>query len=299
MGPQGWGRRRGQRTATGADAAGDRGSVGRVHPIEHLRYVARAQGADPASLVEETAHALGSMRFDPSGLVVACRRIVERHPFTGPLWWLCANVTTSAEPFDAVWELSEQIGRDRTGSELAAALPDEAVVVTIADPDVVGDGLVRRGDIRVLAADAGHQATSFVRRLERHDVDVEPIDAGVAGIAVRHADVVLVEALAVDPQRAIVPAGSSTIAAAGRAWGVPVWLVAGVGRRLPSAYVEAMADRIVALAEDVDPWDLDVEVLPTTMITDVVGPHGVVPMGPPAIVAECPLASELLRHSPI
>ena len=41
-----------------------------MHPIEHLRYVARAQGADPTSLVEETAHALGSLRFDPSGLVV-------------------------------------------------------------------------------------------------------------------------------------------------------------------------------------------------------------------------------------
>ena len=80
-----------------------------MHPIEHLRYVARAQGADPASLAEETAHALGSLRVDPSGLVVACRRIVERHPFVGPLWWLCANVTTSAEPFEAVWELADEI----------------------------------------------------------------------------------------------------------------------------------------------------------------------------------------------
>jgi hypothetical protein len=270
-----------------------------VHPIEHLRYVARAQGADPASLVEETAHALGSMRFDPSGLVVACRRIVERHPFTGPLWWLCSNVTTSAEPFDAVWELSEEIRRDRTGSELAAALPDDAVVVTIGDPDVVGDGLVRRGDVRVLAFDAGHLATSFVRRLERHDVDVEPVDAGVVGVAARHATVVLVEALAVDAQRAIVPAGSSTIAAAGAAWDVPVWLVAGIGRRLPPAYLEAMVARVASLSEDIDPWDLDVEVLPSSMVSHVVGPHGIVPMGPPAIVAECPLASELLRHSPI
>ena len=87
-----------------------------MHPIEHLRYVARAQGADPASLVEETAHALASLRMDPSGIVVACRRIVQRHPFMGALWWLCANVSTSSEPFDAVWELAEQIRADRTGS---------------------------------------------------------------------------------------------------------------------------------------------------------------------------------------
>ena len=147
-----------------------------MHPIEHLRYVARAQGADPASLVEETAHALGSLHFDPSGLVVACRRIVERHPFTGALWWLCANVVTSAEPFEAVWELADEVRSDRTGAELAGVLADEATVVTIGDPDVVGDGLIRRGDIRVLVFDAGFTATSFIRRMERYDVDAEPVD---------------------------------------------------------------------------------------------------------------------------
>ena len=271
-----------------------------MHPIEHLRYVARAQGADPASLVEETAHALGSMQFDPSGLVVACRRIVERHPFTGPLWWLCANVATSAEPFEAVWELADTIRHDPTARELAANLPDDATVVTIGEPHVIGDGLVRRGDTRVLAFDAAHTASSFVRRLERHDVDVEPVDAGVAGSVIRHADLVLVEALAVDPDRAIVPIGSSTIAAVAFASGTPVWLVAGTGRRLPPAFVDAMEGRIEHLVDEgIDPWDLDVEVLPLTLATDVVGPHGRVPMGPPAIVAECPLALELLRQSPI
>jgi hypothetical protein len=270
-----------------------------VHPIEHLRYVARAHGADPTALVEETAHALGALHFDPSGLVVACRRIVERHPFTGPLWWLCANVVTSAEPFEAVWELADRIRSDSTPAELAAALSDEAVVVTIGDPDVIGSGLVRRGDTRVLAFDAGHLATSFVRRLERYDSDVEPVDAGFAGVATRHADVVLVEALAVDADRAVVPIGSSTIAAAGRTWATPVWLVAGIGRRLPSGFVDAMVERVDASVEEIDPWELDVEVVPTSLFTDVVGPHGRVPMGPPAISPECPMAHELLRSSHI
>lgn len=270
-----------------------------MHPIEHLRYVARAQGADPTSLVEETAHALGSLHFDPSGLVVACRRIVERHPFTGALWWLCANVVTSAEPFEAVWELAEEIRRDRTGAELAAVLADEAVVVTIGNPDVVGDGLIRRGDIRVLALDAGFSATSFIRRMERYDVDAAPVDAGVAGAVVRTADIVLVEALAIDSARAVVPMGSSTIAAAAAAFDTEVWVVAGVGRRLPPGFLDAMTAKIDALAVDTDPWDLEVEVLPTSMFTHVVGPHGKVPMGPPAIVAECPMAHELLRSSHI
>ena len=250
-------------------------------------------------MAEETAHALGSLHFDPSGLVVACRRIVERHPFVGPLWWLCASVTTSTEPFEAVWELADAVRNDRTGAELAAALPDDAAVATIGDPAVIGDGLIRRGDVRVLALDVQHTATSFVRRLERYDVDYEPVDAGAAGVVVHTADLVLIEALAVDTDRVVAPIGSSTLAAAANALGTPVWLVAGVGRRLPSGYLDAMADRVRTLTEDVDPWDLDVEVLPTSLVTDVIGPHGRVPMGPPAIVPECAMAHELLRHSPM
>lgn len=234
------------------------------------------------------------MHFDPAGLVVACRRIVERHPFNGPLWWLCSNVATSAEPFEAVWELSEQIRSDRTASELAAELPDESSVVTIGDPSVIGHGLARRGDVRVLVLDVDHSATSFVRRLERYDVDYEPVEAGAAGAATRVAGVVLIEALALDESRVIVPSGSSTIAAAASAWETPVWLVAGVGRRLPSVYVDGMVARRADIAEDVDDWSIDVEVLPTRLVTDVVGAHGRMPMGPPATRPECPVAAELV-----
>jgi hypothetical protein len=270
-----------------------------MHPIEHLRYVARAHGADPVSLVEETANALGSLRFDPSGLVVACRRIVERHPFSGPLWWLCSGVLSSSEPFDAVWELAERIGDDPTPRRLAEGLPDDATVVTIGAPTTIAAGLARRGDVRVLALDASHSATSYVRFLERYDVDYEPVDAAMAGIVTGAADVVLVEAHACDAERVVAPAGSSTIAAAAVAWGTPVWLVAGIGRRLPSAMIDAMAVRLAEVCADVDPWDVDVEILPTRFVDRVVGPHGIVPMGPPAITPDCPLADELLHRSPM
>lgn len=283
-----------------------------VHPIEHLRYVARAHGVDAGALVEETAHALGSLHFDPAGLIVACRRIVERHPFTGPMWWLCSNVVTSAEPFEAVWDLAGAMRNDATGSALADALPEPSVeqlldpdgepvvdVMTIGDPMLVGAALARRGDVRVLALDVDHSATSFVRRLERYGVDYEPVDAGVAGAAVRSTVAVLVEAMALDGDRVVVPSGSSTIAGLGAAFGVPVWLVAGVGRRLPSQYLDAMVERHEELIDGVDPWSVDVEVVPTSLFTHVVGPHGIAPMGPPAVQAECPLAAELLHRPPM
>ena len=274
-----------------------------MHPIEHLRYIARAHGADPAALVEETAHALGSLYVDPAGVVVSCRRIVERHPFTGPLWWLCANVVASQDAHERVWELADEARTDRTPRHFAEALPDDADIVTVGAPSQVAPALGRRGDVRVLALDVQHTATMFVRQLERRDIEYEPIDAGAAGAAVRTAGanggIVAIEALAADADRIIAPIGSSTIAGLGAAFGVPVWLIAGLGRSLPSMFVDAMVNEIDRHLETSLAWDLDVEVLPTSLVTDVIRPSGRVPMGPPALQPDCPATADLLRKSPI
>ena len=100
------------------------GTLRTVHPIERLRYVARARGADAESLVRETAGALRGLGIDPSGLVVACRRIVERHPTCGPLWWLAARLLTSADPMAAARAAVAEIEADRTADVLASELPD-------------------------------------------------------------------------------------------------------------------------------------------------------------------------------
>ena len=52
-----------------------------------------------------------------------------------------------------------------------------------------------------------------------------------------------------------------------------------------------MVAKADALRAETDAWELDIEVLPTSMFTHVVGPNGKVPMGPPAIVPECGVAS--------
>lgn len=271
-----------------------------MHPIEHLRYVARARGADPASLVRETAHALSSMRFDPSGLVVACRRIVERHPECGPLWWLCARLLTSADPFQTAWEVADEIGDDPTTTVLVRALPDDATVVTVGWPDLAGAALARRGDATVYAVDSQHEASAFAQRLERRDVacDVVPPDGLAAAVAA--ADLVLLEALAVSPQRLLGPPGTTAAALVGRHVGVPVWLVAGIGRSLPDEYVGAMTDRVGGA-----PWDRDHDVVRLDadgLIDVLVRPDGAVscdPGGRVVVTADCALAPELLRPSPI
>ena len=267
------------------------GTVRGVHPIERLRYVARARGADAESLVRETAGALRGLGLDPSGLVVACRRIVERHPTAGPLWWLCARMLTSPEPMAAAREAVAEVAADGTVDELAAAIPDGATVVTIGWPDLVGMAVARRGDARVLAVDAGHQASSFVQRLERVDVESELVPTEAAALAIASADLVLVEADALDTTRILAPTGSALLAAAAGLSGTPVWCVAGCGRRLPAAMVAAIVDRVAQRA--IDPWSQEVEALPSSLVAHVVGPRGRQPMGD--VRAECEMAPELLR----
>ena len=75
--------------------------------------------------------------------------------------------------------------------------------------------------------------------------------------------------------------------------------MAGVGRRMPTGFVDAMIERRAQLAAELDDWQVDVEVLPARLITDVIGPLGSMPMGPHAAQAECPMAAELLHRSPM
>jgi hypothetical protein len=262
-----------------------------VHPIERLRYVARARGADAESLVRETAGALRGLGLDPSGLVVACRRIVERHPTSGPLWWLCARMLTSAEPLAAAREAVDEIEADGTADELTDAIPDGATVVTIGWPDLIGMAVARRGDIRVLAVDAAHEGSSFVQRLERVDVDSELVPTEAAAVAIAAADLVLLEAAALDGTHVLAPTGSALLAAAAGLTASPVWCVAGCGRRLPSPMIDAIIDRVAQRA--IDPWSREVEALPAALVSYVVGPTGRQPLAD--LRAECEMAPELLR----
>ena len=165
---------------------------------------------------------MSSMRFDPSGLVVACRRVVERHPECGPLWWLCAHLLTAQEPFQLAWELADEIDDDSTADALAVAIPDDAVVLTIGWTDIASRALTRRGDVTVLVVDSRHHGSSMMQRLERHDVACELVQAEAIGRAVPAADVVIIEAHAVSTDRVVAPIGSAAVAAVAAACGVPV-----------------------------------------------------------------------------
>lgn len=262
-----------------------------MHPIERLRFVARAAGADQRVLARETAMALQGLRLDSSGLVTACRRIVERHPTSGPVWWLCATVLTAADPFEAAWEAVELLDADQTANVLVAALPEDATVCVVGWPDLAGEAIVRRGDVCVLAVDTV-DGDGFARRLERSEVDVEVVPAAGVGSAVTAADVVLVEAAVTGAYGAIAPMASRAAAAAAYCAEVPVWLVAGVGRRLPVPMWQHLVDRLALAGE---PWELDEELVPIGLVSHVVGPTGLAAAPGDLATPECAVAHELLK----
>jgi hypothetical protein len=263
-----------------------------MHPIERLRYVARSSGAAQEVLVRETAGALAALGFDPPGLVTACRRILDRHPVSAPLWWLSARVLTSNDPMNEAWLAADEITADRTGEELAWALPDDATVTVLGWPDVTGEALVRRGDVEVLVVDALGEGSGLVRRLLHSDVDAVDVPTTGLGAAVAASDIVLLEASAIGPDGFVGVAGSRAAAAVGSTCGVPVWVVGGIGRLLPTRMWTALASRLDAMGE---PWELDDEAVPLTGVDRIACPAGVLEVVDALKRIDCPIAPELFK----
>ena len=269
-----------------------------MHPIERLRYVARSSGAPQAILVRETAAALGGLGFDPPGLVTACRRVLDRHPTSGPLWWLCSRVLTAVDDADLEgWRCADELEDDPTVDELAHALPADSTVCVLGWPELAGEALARRGDVDVLAVDALDEGSGLVRRLRHAGVDASDVPVSGLGAAAAAADLVVLEASALGARSFVAVAGSRAAAAVASHASVPVWVVAGRGRRLPEPLFAALAARLEA-EHGGEPWEVADEVVPADLVDCVC--TGVGPIEPDVALAnpDCAVAAELLKAVP-
>jgi len=261
--------------------------------MERLRYVARASSPSQTMLVEETAGALAAIDGDPASLVMASRRLLAGHPLSGPMWWLTSRVLTSGEPRREAWQAVEEIGQDQTARQLGYSLPEGATVCVLGWPEIVAQALPSRGDLDVLVVDALGEASGLIRRLEMVDMIATDVPESGLGAAAAGSDLVVVEASAAGPDGFVAIAGTHAAAAVAHHAGVPVWLVAGVGRWLPRRVWEAIADR---LDQSADPWDCDDEVVPLDLIDQVVGPDGLASVPEAVGRTDCPIAPELFRQ---
>jgi hypothetical protein len=260
-----------------------------MHPIERLRYVARSSGVSAVVLARETAGGLAGMAFDPPGVVTACRRVVERHPVSAPIWWLASRVLTAADPVAEAWRSAELLSDDRTAEELSSALPDDATVTVLGWPDQATEAFARRGDVTVLVVDVLGEGVGLVRALRRADVEAEVVAVHGLAACVAASDLVLLEASAIGPDGFIAVAGSMAAASVAYVQQLPVWLVSGVGRALPARTWKAMLAR-----RGVTGLDDDDEVVPAELVSVAVGPAGVRSYAQEAAAVDCPVAAELL-----
>ncbi len=264
-----------------------------MHPIERLRYVARASGVPQQLLVRETAGALLSFADEPHGLVTACRRMIARQPSSGPLLWLASRVLSASDPLAELRACLDALDRDTTAQELRYAIPDDATVAVLGWPAAATEALPGRGDLEVLVVDVLGEGTGFVQRLWHDDVDAVDVPVGALGAAAAEADLVLLESPAVGPDEFLAVAGSRAAAAVAAYLGTPVWLGGGVGRLLPGPLWASLRARMIPS----DPWDLDEELVPLDLVTHVVGPDGLETVADALQRADCPVAAELLRQA--
>ena len=265
-----------------------------MHPIERLRYVARADGAGPTTIAREAAGALAAIGNDPAGMVTGCRRLLARHVTAGPLWWVSARVLASGEPVAEARRAASDLDDDRTVGMLASCLPEDSTVTVIGWPEQVAEALRKRADLEVLVVDCGGEGTALARRLEAVGVDAYDVPESGLGAAVADSALVVLEAVALGPDGFVAAAGSRAAAAVARAAGIPVWVAAGTGRVLPKRLWEALCLR---LSDQGEAWEQAEELVPLELADSVVGPKG--PQSPDDAVkrADCPVVPELLKDA--
>lgn len=237
-----------------------------MHPIERLRYVARAGAVPMVPLVRESAAALSSFADDPMGLLTSCRRLLGRRRDCGPLVWLAARMLTGLDPRQEARDAVDDLDCDPTGWALREAmdvLPSGASVMTVGERDEVAVALQVRPDLQSVA----------------------PHPEGTAA-----ADLVVLTSDCLGPSEALVAAEALSVAEAARTSGTPVWLVAGVGRVLP----EPMWTALRARRRPDDPALHGLAVLDLDrFVTKVVTHEGLRTPAEAACQSDCPIVREL------
>lgn len=274
-----------------------------MHPIEHLRYLARAGYADAPELVSETASALRHLGADPANLLLTCRRIVEKHPTCGPLWWMCAELLTALEPRDSLRRCVEQVHADSTpvhlSGHLATRFPDGGVVVVNGWAWEAAVALVQSFGFEVCVVDGDNGADHMVRVLERNEVVTHLVDPQRAAAAVAESDAVVISTAFAGPEGIWSPIGSAQLASTAYCAGVDVIAMTPVGTRLPKVFTDAMV-RLVDDDTRGESWHRDIEMISLALVTTVVGSAGVedaAALQATGLRPEAPAATELTVRS--
>lgn len=225
-------------------------------------------------LAVEAASALADFAYDPMELLIACKRLVARHPSCGPLVWVCARILSGSDPAAEAYDCVAALRRDRTVEELAGRIPSEASVLAAGFSEASREAAFFRPDVALTLA-------------EPTGAENQPDSSSGQSV-----DLVILEAGMVGDSEALLRSGSHEAALAAERAGVPVWLVAGLGRVLGDRMWTGARDSAVRGQRERDGC-VGLEVVSLDCVDNVVGPSGPHPVSELRYRRECPIVPEL------
>jgi hypothetical protein len=259
-----------------------------VHPIEWLRAIARSDDLPHTELASEAAAALAALGGDPRGMVPACRRLLDRHPEVGPLWWTCARMLAADDPVAEAQAIQDDFAADQVGLSLALDLPSGIEVGMVGYSPLVQELALRRTDLKVCVVHNGGISFAEVNgrgpEEPNWDLDerVDDLTADMLDRVAEESHLLLVEAWAAGDSSFFTQTRIKQATLAAHRGGTEAWLVVGVGRRLPEPMFRALRQR---MAETLDPWLVAAELLTPDHVTRIIEP----------VKITCPCPPELLH----
>lgn len=263
-----------------------------MHPIERLRYVARAGHVPGDVLARETAMALADFVGDDAAMLIACRRILDRQPTSAPLVWLAAHALGAPNQRQALWDAVETLEGDSTRAALAYSLPDDAVVGALGWSDAVANVARKRGDVSFVIVDTDGSADYRIDRDVEEPDRVTTVDAEAMGAALLDVTHLLIEFDALGADNGLAAIGSFPAAAAARHLEVEVWGVVGIGVALGDRMYAGLIRRWHEGSPEA-PHLRPIEEVPSALVDRLVTTAGLVDLERALAAGGCPIVPEL------
>lgn len=236
--------------------------------------------------------ALADFVGDDAGLLIACRRILDRQPTSGPLVWLAAHVLGAPDQRIALWEAVDQLEADQTQAALAFTLPDDAVIATVGWTEAMRSLARRRGDLGFVIIDTNGDGEYYADSLVEDGHRVTLVDAEGTAQALYEATHLLVPFDAAGPMSGLAPLGSFAAATVANHLERPVLGVASVGVALADRMYNGLLRRWNEQVSE-PRWDRLLEEVPSSLIGSVVTTAGEVTVGDAVAKGGCPIVPEL------
>jgi hypothetical protein len=236
--------------------------------------------------------ALADFLGDEAGLLIACKRILDRQPTSAPLVWLAGHVLGAPNPRQALWDAVDALEADQTAAALAYTLPDDAVVATIGWDDRVATISRKRGDIGFVIVDVDGSADYQIDRVIESGQRATTVDAEATAQALFEASVLIVRFEALGTEHGLAPLGSFPAAAVARHLGLPVWGVAGIGVALADRMYDGLTRRWHERSSE-PLTERELEEIPTALVDQVITTAGPVSVDQAVHNGGCPIVPEL------